>query len=273
MTETHARVGTRATRREAERTERLRQRFLALTLLAAVVMVDQAAKWWAWRHVPGVNINSGGDFLTGPTIGMWYAHPVTGALLDLMSFALVSLAVVALTRRRRPAAVTVCGSLMVGGWASNLLDRLGMHYWTAPGSIRGAVDFISIGGRCWNIADLVIIGTTPLFLLATAQLAGRAVGRPAASSVRLAIRNSLRARVPAVAAAGAALIMTVALGAAHHGSLTKPANDSTCCKLSLRVLRSAEMYAIEQCRLRISAASAAVASASARRVYVSSMPG
>ena len=174
MTETHARVGTRATRREAERTGRLRQRFLVLTLLAAVVMVDQAAKWWAWRHVPGVNINSGGDFLTGPTIGMWYAHPVTGALLDLMSFALVSLAVVALTRRRRPAAVTVCGSLMVGGWASNLLDRLGMHYWTAPGSIRGAVDFISIGDRCWNIADLVIIGTTPLFLLATARLAGRA---------------------------------------------------------------------------------------------------
>jgi hypothetical protein len=67
---------------------------------------------------------------------------------------------------------------MVGGWASNLLDRLGMHYWTAPGSVRGAVDFMSVGGRSWNLADFFIIGATPLFLLATAQLARRAAGRP-----------------------------------------------------------------------------------------------
>jgi len=130
---------------------------MVVTLLAAVIVVDQAAKWWAWRHVPGVNINSGGDFLTGPTIGRWYANPVTGALLDLVDFGLVSIAVAILARRRHPAAVTVCGSLMVGGWASNLLDRLGMHYWTAPGSIRGAVDFISIGARCWNLADFLIV--------------------------------------------------------------------------------------------------------------------
>jgi len=36
----------------------------------------------------------------------------------------------------------VPGALVIGGWSSNLLDRLGMHYWTAPGSVRGAVDFI-----------------------------------------------------------------------------------------------------------------------------------
>jgi lipoprotein signal peptidase len=180
------------------RKDRLRRRLIVLALLAAVIAVDQAAKWWAWRHIPGANINPGGDFLTGPTIGRWYANPVT-----------------------------VCGSLMVGGWASNLLDRLGMHYWTAPGSVRGAVDFISLAGRSWNLADFFIIGATPLFLLATAQLARRAAGRPPPAQAGPARRNSPRARVPAVGVAGAALIMTVALGAAHHGSLTKPSHAST----------------------------------------------
>lgn len=49
-----------------------------------------------------------------------------------------------------------------------------MHYWTAPGSIRGAVDFIGAGGRSWNLADFFIIGATPPFLLAAACLARRA---------------------------------------------------------------------------------------------------
>lgn len=227
MTDAHERgtapVTTPATtRREAGRKKRLRQRLIVLTLLAAVIMVDQAAKWWAWRHVPGVTINPGGDFLTGPTIGRWYASPVTGALLDLMDFVLVSIATAVLARRPHRAAVTVCGSLMVGGWASNLLDRLGMHYWTAPGSVRGAVDFIGIGSGCWNLADLIIMGATPLFLLATARLARRAASRPVARPGRLVMRSSPRARVPTVAVAGSALIMTVALGAAHHGGLTKP---------------------------------------------------
>jgi lipoprotein signal peptidase len=215
------------TRREAERGKRLRQRLIVLTLLVAVIMVDQAAKWWAWRHVPGAIINPGGDFLTGPTIGRWYANPVTGALLDLVDFGLVSIAAAILARRRCRAAVAVCGSLMIGGWASNLLDRLGMHYLTAPGSIRGAVDFISFDGRCWNPADFFIVGATPLLLLATARLPRCAANRPSPTKREHAIRNSLRARVPTVAVAGAALIMTVALGAAHHGGLTKPSHIST----------------------------------------------
>lgn len=219
----------------AERSKRPRQRLLVLALLAAVVVADQVTKWWAWRHVPGVNINPGGDFLTGPMIGRWYANPVIGALLDVVDCGLVTVAVAILARRRHRAAVTVCGSLMIGGWASNLLDRLGLHYLTAPGSLRGAVDFISADGRCWNLADCFIIAATPLFLLATARLPKRAAGRPAPSPARPAIRNSLRARVPVLAVAAAALIMTVALGAAHRGSLTKPAlAGTTCCSHAWR---------------------------------------
>jgi Signal peptidase (SPase) II len=160
--------------------------------------------------------------LTGPTIERWYAKPITGALLDLLDFGLVSTAVAILARRQRLAAVTICGSLMIGGWGSNLLDRLRMHHWTAPGSIRGAVDFINIGGHRYNLADFFIIGATPLFLLAAAHLAQRAANRSAADAVTPAKRDFPRVRAPIAAIAAAGLIMTVALGAAHYGSPTRP---------------------------------------------------
>jgi lipoprotein signal peptidase len=194
---------------------------MVLAVLSVVIAVDQAAKWWAWRHVAGADINPGGDFVTGPAIGRWYANPVTGALLDLAGCGFVSIAAAVLARRRRRPAVTVCGALMVGGWASNLADRLGMHYWTAPGSIRGAVDFISMGGVCWNLADFAIIGATPLFLLAATCMTARAASRPA-SPATAAARRSPRARVPILALFGAGVVMTVALGAAHDGGLTRP---------------------------------------------------
>jgi lipoprotein signal peptidase len=56
--------------------------------------------------------------------------------------------------------------MMIGGWSSNLLDRLGMHYMTAPGSGRGAVDFIPLGLHHYNVADFFIVLGTPLFILA-----------------------------------------------------------------------------------------------------------
>src|SRR5439155_4599210 len=56
------------------------------TLLASVIVLDQAAKWLAWRHVSGAEITPGGDVFTGRTIGGWYSGPVTGALLDLLDF-------------------------------------------------------------------------------------------------------------------------------------------------------------------------------------------
>ena len=193
---------------------------LVVALIAAVVVVDQAAKWWAWRHVPWAQMNSGGDALVGSTIGRWYADPVSGALLDLLDFGLLSIAVMLLTRCRRRAFVTSPGALMVGGWGSNLLDRLGIHYLTAPDSVRGAVDFIHLGGQYFNLADFFIIGGTPLFLLAAAYQGVRlAMRRAAAKSVlpRARRRSRVRALVPALAAA--TLVPVVALGAANYGSV------------------------------------------------------
>jgi lipoprotein signal peptidase len=168
---------------------------VVLALLITVVVLDQAAKWWAWRHLSWTRINSGGDVLVGHTIGAWYAGPVSGALLDLLDFGLLSVVAWALARCRAPAAVIVPGALMTGGWVSNLLDRLGIHYWTAPGSLRGVVDFMHIGGHYYNLADFFIIGCTPLFLLAAAYQAVRAARRPvAAGSVPAAARSRASAR-------------------------------------------------------------------------------
>ena len=82
---------------------------MVLAVIATVVVLDQAVKWWAWRHVPWARINSGGDILVGRRIGAWYANPVTGALLDLLDFGLLSIAVSVLMRCRIPAAVSVLG--------------------------------------------------------------------------------------------------------------------------------------------------------------------
>ena len=148
------------------RNRNLRQRSTVLALLVAVIVLDQVTKWWAWRHEPEALINTGGNVLVGPTIGSWLADPATGAMLDVLDLGLLSVAVSVLVRRRRPAAFLVSGTLMIGGWGSNLLDRLGMHHWSAPGSRRGAVDFIPFAQSYYNVADIFIACGTLMFLLA-----------------------------------------------------------------------------------------------------------
>jgi lipoprotein signal peptidase len=203
-----------------------------------VVVLDQTVKWWAWRHIPWTKINSGGDILVGRTIGAWYARPVTGALLDLLDFGLLSIAVSVLARYRAPAAVSVPGALMTGGWGSNLLDRLGAHFWTAPGSVRGVVDFIHFGAHYYNLADFFIISCTPLFLLTAAYHAVRAARRPAmgrlvrerpavAWSAPLPARGRARMRMRGPALAGAGLILVVALGVANYGGVNAASSTST----------------------------------------------
>lgn len=195
---------------------------LVLSLVAVVVVLDQAAKWWAWRHVPWAVINSGGDILVGPMVGAWYAAPVPGAALDLLDVGLLSLAALVMLRCQANAVVAVSGALTIGGWGSNLLDRLGLHYWTAPGSVRGAVDFLHIGGYYYNIADFFIIGCTPLFLLTAGYQCLRAArqsagARSAPSPARGRVRAAARMWIPALAALG--LIFAAAFGAANYGGV------------------------------------------------------
>jgi lipoprotein signal peptidase len=204
---------------------------MVLAVLAVVIVLDQATKWWAWRHVPDTTINSGGDALVGATVSRWYADPVRGALLDLLGFGLLSAAVWVLVRRRRPARVLVTGALMIGGWSSNLLDRLGMHYWTAPGSVRGAVDFIHLGQCYYNFADFFIVGATAAFLLGILFLGRRAETTPAtigSLAPTLHQRPRARAVMRTSAFAGAAgLVVVVGLGATNHDGMTVPAASTS----------------------------------------------
>jgi lipoprotein signal peptidase len=160
-----------------ERQSLVGQRSVAAALFAAIIVLDQTTKWWSWRHVSTAQINRGGDFLVGSTVSGWYADPIDGSLLDLLDVGLLSIAAAVLWRRRHSLAVLISGCMMIAGWSSNLLDRLGVHYVTAPGSGRGAVDFIPIGQICTNVADFFIILGTPLFVVAVC--ASHLAARPA----------------------------------------------------------------------------------------------
>jgi lipoprotein signal peptidase len=208
---------------QVERQEKSAARAVVLALLTAVVVVDQTAKWWAWRHAAWAQINYGGNSLVGATLSRWYANPLSGGLLDLLDFGLLSVAIAVLLRCGRPVMVLVTGALMIGGWASNLADRLGMHYLTAPGSVRGAVDFIRLGQNYYyNIADVFIVGGTLLFLL---TVSARVTKRRSTTGSRTPVKSPrLRARGWVSAIVGAAcLIGAVGFGAVNYGGATIPA--------------------------------------------------
>jgi lipoprotein signal peptidase len=132
--------------------------FVLLGLFALVLATDQATKWFAWRHIGGTLINDGGYILLSPVIRSWFAGPRTGAVANVVGIVLVLAAVAWLLQHRRRRIVLIGGALIAAGWTSNLLDRFGLHQWSAPDSPRGVVDFIPSGGvsRC-NVADLWIV--------------------------------------------------------------------------------------------------------------------
>jgi lipoprotein signal peptidase len=207
--------------RASPRKDELAHRSAVLVILVATVVADQLVKGWAWRHAPEARINYGGNAFVGGMISAWYADPVTGALLDFAGFTLLSVAVFVLVRHRLPVMILISGALMTGGWISNLFDRLGMHYWTAPGSVRGAVDFIPLGWLHYNLADVFIASGTVLFLLALGTLASTRA--TAMESWAPAQPGRLRSRrwLPAIAAA-VCLIGVVGFGAINYGGVTAP---------------------------------------------------
>jgi len=202
-----------------------RQRWLLVAVFAAVVGTDQAVKWWAWRHLDGTLINSGGYVLLGPVVRSWYAGPVSGAFLDILGGLVLILSVRLLLRARRMG-VLIGGGLMAAGWVSNLADRLAVHYWTAPGSMRGVVDFIPSGGasRC-NVADLWIVAGALLLANTVAQF--RSADRPlktigSGTDLHPAGVHRTDGRLAALIAVLAVVTLAV-LGAVNHGGVDVPA--------------------------------------------------
>jgi lipoprotein signal peptidase len=217
---------------------RSRQRRAVLVLFASVIVGDQLLKWWAWRHVTDTRINNAGDGLVPATMSEWLADPVPGAALDVLNALLLSLAVLALWRASRNRWVRISGTLMLAGWSSNLLDRLGLHFWTAPHSVRGAVDFMHLGRHYYNGADLIIIAATPVFAVSVLLVGIRvaitqairlaaAFGRPPAARAlpaRPRRERTMSARTRAVAlSAVLGAVGVTAIGAIDSGTVTAAA--------------------------------------------------
>ena len=224
---------------------RQQQWFFALVTVVGIAVLDQGSKWWGWRNVSGVRVNYGGDDLVPSAVGSLYAGPVSGALLDLVDSGLLVAAVLLFLRRRRSTSVLISGSFVIGGWISNLLDRLVTHYWTAPGSVRGVADFIPIGHHYYNVADMFIITGTPLFVLAVSGpfLRRMITKRPASAARPPGTRRPRRVRTAMLAlAAGVAVLAVVGDGAANFGGVTGPVTSASMRYQPMLITRNGTAY-------------------------------
>jgi lipoprotein signal peptidase len=158
-----------------QRASRLHSRraWLLIGVFAVVIVTDQVSKWWAWRHVDGALINDGGYILLGPVIRSWFAAPVSGAVANVVGLVVVTVAVSWLLGRGRSRLVLIGGGFIAAGLLSNILDRLGLRAWTAPGTARGVIDFIPSGGPSRsNVADVwIVLGVIVLVSVLVARRA------------------------------------------------------------------------------------------------------
>ncbi|SHG65648.1 Lipoprotein signal peptidase [Jatrophihabitans endophyticus] len=209
--------------------KRLRTYGAVVTVLViAVAALDQVLKAWAWRVLGDVHVNSGGNPFTGGVVGGLLTGRVTGAVFDVVDAALVALAGLLLARHSPTRAVALTGGAALAGWASNLGDRLGLHYLTAPDSVRGAVDYLPFAGHYWNLADIVIVTGTAGFVVALLGWLGATAGsRPVLrdGGRRPARRPARRAVLPvALTAALSAVCVLAFLGATVVGHLDGPSS-------------------------------------------------
>lgn len=162
-----------------------RQLILFGGLGGVAAVVDQVAKAVAWRHYDGTVINRGGYYFLGDAVRGWFAHPVGGWLADGVGWLLLAVVAWWLLRTRRGRLGLTGAALVIGGFASNLADRVGLHHLTAPGSERGVIDFIPSGSasRC-NLADItIVVGVVLLAIRLVRRVVGsRRVGRTDATS-------------------------------------------------------------------------------------------
>ncbi|WP_327104124.1 signal peptidase II [Nonomuraea glycinis] len=140
-----------------------------LMLAAVVLVVDQAAKYWAVSA-----LSNGERIVVIPELIQLRLLRNPGAAFSIGEgvtwvFTLVAAAAVAailyVGRRLRSTAWTVVLGALLGGAFSHLLDRL----FRAPGFAQGhVVDFIDYGGLfVGNVADIALTGSCALLVVLT----------------------------------------------------------------------------------------------------------
>lgn len=193
-----------------------------LAVLAAVVLVDQAVKAWAWRCLADVHINSGGNAYSGAGLRDALSRPVSGAVLDVVDATVLAAVTLLFVRVARSRAVALTGGAVLSGWISNMGDRLGLHFLTAPGSVRGVVDFVPFDGHYWNLADFVILGGSAAFVAALARSALRRAVVPARVPAPRRRPGWSGRRAWLLAAGLGAVVLLAAVGVTSGGTLDHP---------------------------------------------------
>lgn len=138
----------------ARRITSMVRRSWPVMLAAIVVVAYQAAKFAAGHAGPlAYSINSGVAREKPRLLDAVWAAPLSGGLLDVL--ALAGVVAFAWLGWRTHGLVRLGITLMVAGDASNLLDRLGASFMTAPDPHeRGVVDLAVLGYA--NVADYAI---------------------------------------------------------------------------------------------------------------------
>jgi signal peptidase II len=164
------------------RAPRVHRRGLLIPVVAAAVIVaDQATKTWALHHVPA---SPGGRHVVGP---VWLVLTFnTGAAFSLgrgvtpvvegVVVVLVALLVVVSGRAGRAATapLAVGLGLLIGGAASNLIDRVFRHN---SGAVIDFIDALRIGNRdrwpVFNVADASIVVGVVILVVSYPRRAGQ----------------------------------------------------------------------------------------------------
>jgi signal peptidase II len=145
---------------------------LVLAIAAAVLVLDQATKFWAEATLAGREpVPVLGDFLRFQLVHNAGAAFTIGSGATWIFAIVAAVAVVALSwfaTRPQPRGQAVAVALLLGGATTHLLDRL----FRPPGFARGeVVDFIDYNG--WfvgNVADIaLVVGAGLIVVLGSAR--------------------------------------------------------------------------------------------------------
>jgi signal peptidase II len=128
-----------------------------LAIAAGVLVVDQAAKWWALHSLADGEVHVVGPLWLHLTYNTAGAFGLGGGLVPFLSLVALGVVVYLIVSGAAGgrAAAAVAAGLLLGGALGNLADRM----FRTPDLLRGAVvDFVDL--RFWPVFNLADVAVT-----------------------------------------------------------------------------------------------------------------